>query len=106
MDGDCPNGQRCVLTDNGYEKTCVSGEYIFMILMIMLMIIILTVTVTVTVILIAMVIVIVKMIIIIKMIMIIGTTARTTEGSSTVTGSNHPLMPQVREFKIPRRLQR
>ena len=90
MDGNCPNGQRCVLTNNGYQKTCVSGEYIFMIIMIMLMIIILTVTVTVTVtvILIAMVIVIVKMTIIIKMIMIIGTTARTTEGSSTVTGSN------------------
>ena len=31
MDGNCPNGQRCVLTDNGYQKTCVSGEYIFVI---------------------------------------------------------------------------
>ena len=28
MDGNCPNGQSCVLTDNGYQKTCVSGEYI------------------------------------------------------------------------------
>ena len=88
MDGNCPSGQRCVLTDNGYQKTCVSGEYVFMIIMIMLMIMILTVTVTVTVILIAMVIVIVK-IIMIKMIMVTGTTAKkTTEGSSTVTGSN------------------
>lgn len=86
MDGNCPNGQSCVLTDNGYQKTCVSGEYVFMIIMIMLMIMILTVTVTV--ILIAMVIVIVK-IIMIKMIMVTGTTAKkTTEGSSTVTGSN------------------
>ena len=86
MDGNCPNGQRCVLTDNGYQKTCVSGEYVFMIIMIMLMIMILTVTVTV--ILIAMVIVIVK-IIMIKMIMVTGTTAKKcTEGSSTVTGSN------------------
>ena len=86
MDGNCPNGQRCVLTDNGYQKTCVSGEYVFMIIMIMLMIMILTVTVTV--ILIAKVIVIVK-IIMIKMIMVTGTTAKkTTEGSSTVTGSN------------------
>lgn len=86
MDENCPNGQRCVLTDNGYQKTCVSGEYVFMIIMIMLMIMILTVTVTV--ILIAMVIVIVK-IIMIKMIMVTGTTAKkTTEGSSTVTGSN------------------
>ena len=39
MDGDCPNGQRCVLTYNGYQKYCVSGEYIFMIIVIMLMII-------------------------------------------------------------------
>ena len=87
MDGNCPNGQRCVLTDNGYQKTCVSGEYVFMIIMIMLMIMILTVTVTV--ILIAMVIVIVK-IIMIKMIMVTGTTAKkkTPEGSRTVTGSN------------------
>ena len=86
MDGNCPNGQRCVLTDNGYQKTCVSGEYVFMIIMITLMIMILTVTVTV--ILIAMVIVIVK-IIMIKMIMVTGTTAKkTSEGSSTVTGSN------------------
>ena len=54
MDGNCLNGQRCVLTDNGYQKTCVSGEYVFMIIMIILMIMILTVTVTV--ILIAMVI--------------------------------------------------
>ena len=80
MDGNCLNGQRCVLTDNGYQKTCVSGEYIFM--MITIMIMIMVVTVTVTVILIAMVIVI------LKVIMIIGTTAKTTEGSSTVTGSN------------------
>ena len=86
MDGNCPNGQRCVLTDNGYQKTCVSGEYVFMIIMIMLMIMILTVTVTV--ILIPMVIVIVNKIMI-KMIMVTGTTAKkTTEGSSTVTGSN------------------
>ena len=86
MDGNCPNGQRCVLTDNGYQKTCVSGEYVFMIIMIMLMIMILTVTVTV--ILIPMVIVIVNKIMI-KMIMVTGTTAKkNTEGSSTVTGSN------------------
>ena len=74
MDGDCPNGQRCVLTNNGYQKTCVSGEYIFMIILIMLMIMILTVTVTV--ILIAMVIVIVKMIMMIKMLIVTGTTAK------------------------------
>ena len=78
-------------------------------IMIMIMITIMIVTVTMTVILMAMVIAIVKMIMVIKMIMIIGTTAKTTEGSSTVTGTtffHHPLMSQVREFKIPRRLQR
>ena len=74
----------------------------------MLMIMILTVTVTV--ILIAMVIVIVKMIMMIKMLMVTGTTAKKLRKLLVlwpeVTFSDHPLMPQVREFKIPRRLQR
>ena len=74
----------------------------------MLMIMILTVTVTV--ILIAMVIVIVKIIMMIKMIMVTGTTAKKLRKVlvlwSEVTFSDHPLTPQVREFKIPRRLQR
>ena len=38
MHGSCSNGQRCVLTNNGYQKTCVSGEYIFMMITIMIMI--------------------------------------------------------------------
>ena len=67
-------------------------------------------TVTVTVILIAMVIVIVKMIMMIKMIMVTGTTATKLRKVLVlwpeVTFSDHPLMSQVREFKIPRRLQR
>ena len=44
MHGSCPNGQRCVLTNNGYQKTCVSGEYIFMTITIMIMITILIMT--------------------------------------------------------------
>ena len=57
-----------------------------------------------------MVIVLVKMIMMIKMIMVTGTTAKKLRKVLVlwpeVTFSDHPLMPQVREFKIPRRLQR